>query len=712
MSIEILKTNSCSNPPLQLPVNPTDNKIRFKADQAELEPGSFASFSGHLEITHGNNFIFADEAKYLKSEDQLEVSGNVNYFTTAGDKIETANISLQPNAGTGSTNSALFTMADRGHGKAGLISISKGQLGAMKDVEYTGCPPGHDDWYMSVSDLNFDHENDIGVARHAVIRFQEIPIFYWPYFDFPLSGKRKSGFLAPVAGASDRLGTTIGVPYYFNIAPNMDNTLTPKWLSKRGLQFLNEYRYITKKSAGALDVEYLANDTQADSDRSAASYKHSHNLGSNWQASANLNWISDSEYLEDFENNLALTSQTHLPERIALEYDGPLVQFYTQAFGYQTVDEAATTNDTPYSILPQIHLQTVPELKSNSLNYDISGDIANFQRDNSVNGTRWNFNAATSYPLKNAYAFFTPKVGFRYWGYDLSSTDDLAREPDFVEKDARSLGYASLDTGLLFDRSFNNGKSIQTLEPRFFYLYVPYRNQEYLPLFDTSLPDFSFATLFRDNRFVGNDRVGDANQVTLALTSRLLDSESGSEFFTISAGMIGYLEKQRVNIQEENSNESYSDLVGESTIRLPGNWYWRSTVQWDQDNNKARQGNMFLQFQPSRNGILNLGYRLHPDEQTIANEQVDISFKWPALDRWTLQGRWNYSLTAEVNLESNLGIEYRKPCCWAFKVFAGKRLTSDGDQSESILAQLELSSLAKIGSSSYNPLKQSMFYEQ
>jgi LPS-assembly protein len=710
-SAEPVIANACNNPPLQLPTPATDKKIRFRADQGELDLGQAASFSGNVEITQDKNFIRADQATYLKAEDSLVVSGNVSYFTTSGDKIETDDITLQPNAGTGSTKNARFTLADRGHGQAELISIKSGRLGKMLDVQYSGCPPGHDDWYMSVSELKFDKENDIGIARHAVLRFQEIPIFYWPYFDFPLSGKRKSGVLAPVVGASDRLGTTLGVPYYFNIAANMDDTLTPKWLSKRGLQLLNEFRYLSEHSKGTFNLEYLANDTQANTDRSAANFHHQHNLGSNWQVSADLNWISDSEYLEDFENNLALTSQTHLPERIALEYDGAFFQFFTQAFGYQTVDDAATTDATPYSVLPQIHLQTVPTFKVNEINYGFEADVANFQRDNSVNGNRWHLQAATSYPLQNTYAFFKPTLGFHYWGYDLGSTDDLARDADFVESESRSLAYASLDTGLLFDRVFNEGKSVQTLEPRLFYLYVPYRQQDNLPLFDTSLPDFSFATIFRDNRYVGKDRVGDANQVTVALTSRFLDNQSGSEYFTLSAGVISYLEQQRVSIATEKINETHSDLAGEATIRLPGNWYWRSAVQWDSDNNKARRGNMYLQFQPNQRGILNMGYRLHPDALTIANEQLDFSFMWPVFDRWTLQGRWNYSLTESINLQSNLGIEYRKPCCWAFKIFAGRRLTNDGDQTDSILAQLELSSLANIGSSSFNPLKQSMFYE-
>ncbi len=701
----------CGNPPqFSSPLQST-SAVQFKADRAELTPGSSASFYGNVEVTQDNTIIQADQAKYFKSRDELEVSGKVKYFTSDGAKIETDAISLQPDASTGSTKNARFTLPQLGHGKAGLITIENQKMGSMFDVQYSGCPAGQNDWYISASEFNIDYEKDLGIARHAVMRFQGVPIFYWPYFDFPLSGKRKSGVLAPVIGASDRVGTTFGVPYYFNIAPNMDDTLTPKYLSKRGLQVLNEFRYISKNSSGNLDLEYLSNDLQTDSNRSAARFNHQQKLGSNWKVDAELNWISDGQYLDDFKNNLALASQTHLPERIALRYEGEKVKFFTQIFGYQTIDEAATTDETPYSMLPQINLQTVPTFKSNSINYSFVGDVSNFQRADSVNGQRGYFQADTSYPLRSSYGFIKPKIGFYYWSYDLSDTDALVRDAEFVEKDSRAIGYTSLDSGLLFDRTFNNGKSTQTLEPRLFYLYVPYRDQENLPLFDTTLPDFWFASLFRENRFVGKDRVGDANQLTVALTSRFLDNESGSEYLSLSAGIINYLEVQQVTLSEEINKKPYSDLAGEATVRLLDNWYWRSALQWDHENNKIRRGNTFLQYQPSQRSILSAGYRLQPNDQTFADEQVDISFMWPAFDRWTFQGRWNHSLTAKTNLETNLGLEYRKACCWAFRLSGNRRLKSDGNQATSVLVQLELTSLGKTGSTAFNPLKQSMFYE-
>ncbi|MFV1992666.1 MAG: LPS-assembly protein LptD [Acidiferrobacterales bacterium] len=701
----------CRNPPQITSPQRSDSAVQFKADRAELKPGSSASFFGNVEVTQDNTLIRADQAKYFKSRDELEVSGRVKYFTSEGAKIETEAISLQPDANTGSTKNARFTLPNLGHGKAGLIMIENKKVGTMFDIQYTGCPEGQNDWYISASELDIDYEKDLGIAKHAVMRFQGIPIFYWPYFDFPLSGKRKSGVLAPVIGASDRVGTTFGVPYYFNIAPNMDNTLTPVWLSRRGLQFLNEFRYITERSSGNLDMEYLANDTQAGSDRSAAKFRHQQKLGSNWKVNVDLNWISDGQYLDDFKNNLALSSQTHLPERIALGYEGELFQFFTQVFGYQTIDEAATTDETPYSMLPQINLRTVPMFKSNDINYSFAGDISNFQREDSVNGRRGYFHADTSYPLRSSYGYIKPKVGFYYWSYDLSDTDDLVRDANFTEKESRAIGYTSLDSGLVFDRTFSSGKSTQTLEPRLFYLYVPYREQDNLPLFDTTLPDFWFASLFRENRFVGKDRVGDANQLTVALTSRFLDNESGSEYLSLSAGIINYFEVQRVTLAEEIDKKPYSDLAGEATLRLLDNWYLRSAIQWDYENKKARRGNTFLQYQPNQRSILSMGYRLQPNEQTFADEQVDLSFLWPAFDRWAFQGRWNHSLTARTNLETNLGIEYRKPCCWAFRLSGNRRLKSDGNQATSILIQLELTSLGKTGNTTFNPLKQSMFYE-
>jgi len=691
----------------------TDTALHVYANEVEVELDRQATFTGNVELLRAGTRITADRLTYDKLKDEVQAFGRVNLTTDRGDSYETDKLFWQPQNETGHTGSGSFLLRGQGRGEAGRMNFEPGQMLRMQKVRYTTCAPGDNDWYLSVKELDLDRDEDIGKAYHGTVRFQGVPIFYWPYLDFPLSGQRKSGFLAPQIGNNSNLGAILGTPYYFNLAPNYDDTLTPRVLSKRGVQLQNEFRYLGRRLSGQLDLEHLPNDREYfDDDRSAAGFRHHQFLGTAWTADADLNWVSDDDYLDDFGDSLAVSARTHLPENVVLGYQGRRWQFSGRAAGFKTVDKTITSDQEPYELLPELRLWTTAAQRPNRINAGVDTAWTRFEHDELITGGRFNLDADLSLPLHASYGFFTPTVGGRYLDYDLSSTPEALQSPPFEETLSETFGYFSLDTGLFFDREYRwrDKNYIHTLEPRLFYLYAPYEDQDGLPVFDTGLPDFTFSSVFRNNRFVGGDRFGDANQATVALTSRILDGVSGAERFRASLGQIYYFRDRLVTLEggppETSEN---SDIVAEVAARLASHWYLRGTVQWDTDQNETEKGGLSVQYHPQPDRIVNLGYRRIRDELPEEEvEQTELSFAWPVSSRWSVQGGWKYSLVEDTNLESSAGLEYRS-CCWALRVSANRRLSSDGNQVNSYLIQLELSGLADIGDESASPLQKSVF---
>ncbi|GMR19852.1 MAG: LPS-assembly protein LptD [Gammaproteobacteria bacterium] len=684
--------------------------ITIQAQKAEIQGRNEVTFSDKVELKQGNTKVNADRLHYNKEKEQLTAEGHVSLLTEEGHRFNTDVLSYNLKQHSGNTGFSDYALTGLGHGDAQAITIKNKNLLLLKDVRYTTCPEGRDDWYLSVNRLELDKVQDIGIARHAVMRFYHVPLFYWPYLDFPLSGQRKSGFMAPEIGGSGKLGTTLAVPYYFNIAPQMDDTLTPRLLSKRGLQLENELRFLGKHFSGKFAGAYLPNDREYDADRGSASLKTQHRLGEAWSANIDLNWASDRDYMDDFGNYLDVTSKTHLLKKIEARYRADNWRFIGQALGYQTLDDQLPATQKPYAMLPQLRVYTAPRIKPNQFNFNGDAEVTNFVRENSITGYRFRVQPDVSLPFTRSWGFLVPRLGARYWAYNLESTPEEQRSVGFEAQQDTTVGFASLDTGIYFDRETRwfHRPYTQTLEPRLFYLYASRQDQDNLPGFDTSLPDFTFASLFRENRFVGGDRFGDANQLTAALTTRILDGSSGSERMRLSIGEIFYFADREVNLPAGTISQTRSDYIAELGMNLRLNWYARASLQWDTDEDVVRKSSAYLQYQPRADTIFNAGYRLIKDNQ----EQWDVSLQWPAWTHWTAMARWNYSAKEQQNLESYAGLEFRQACCWALRGFVNRRLSSNGDQIDTFMLQLELSRLAEVGSRPKNPLEQGLFFTQ
>jgi LPS-assembly protein len=685
---------------------PAENlPAELHARELRLTGEGVSEFTGDVELRRDDQSLSADYLRHDKSSGMLDATGNVRFREPSGLSYVTEETHINLESRIGHAGSGGFRFEDgSARGDAERIDFEGPDHTRLTRVRYTTCAPGQDDWFLRIRELELDTAEDIGTARHASLNFMGVPVFYLPYLSFPISDQRKSGFLIPRVGRSDNRGTEIAAPYYLNLAPNYDDTLTPRYLSKRGWQLQNEFRYLTPRSQGKLDLEALPNDRMVNrDDRAAGTYLHRHVLDSRWSANVDVRAVSDKQYFEDFGDNLGITSQTHLPQNAQVDYRGPLWNFSARAADYQTVDPTIAPAERPYARLPQINLALNRALQPNRVNYYFETEAVNFDRSDGVTGGRLNLSPAMALPLSNSYGFVTPRIGVRHISYSLASAPE--------ETPSVTRGVFSLDSGLVFERDSHWGERLftQTLEPRLYYLYIPAKNQDSLPNFDTALAEFSFFNLFRDNRFSGGDRIGDANQLTAAVTTRFINGADGTERGRASLGRIYYFSDREVSLPAGTGSTSASDIVGEATATLASHWHARGHAQWNRIDSRLDKYSVYLQYNPAKNRIVNLGKRFSHDEL----EQTDISTEWPLAARWTFRARSLYSQRDHRNVESFAGVEYNA-CCWALRVAAGRRLDYDtvnntASQSNSIMFELELTGLSKLGNVPDSPLRESVF---
>ena len=695
-------------PPLAAAANPApaDMPTDIRARELRSVPGGVSEFSGNVELQRGAERLSADRLRYDQATAQTDASGHVTLQSASGATFQTEETHLNLDSHIGYTGPGTYRLeGGRARGDAQRIDFEGPHLTRLKQARYTTCAPGQDDWFLKITELKLDTQKQIGTAYYNSVRFMDVPVFYLPYLSFPLSDQRKSGFLVPRLGSTTNRGLEVATPYYLNLAPNYDDTLTPHLMTRRGLQIQNEFRYLTAQSRGTLQLEELPNDRLANrDDRAAGSYQHQQTFNPRWSGHVDVQAVSDKQYLSDFGDDIGTTSQTYLPQNAEVNYLGAAWNFSARAADYQTIDPTIQSSDRPYARLPQVNLSFNPAPDPNQVNYRFDSEAVNFTRDVGVTGERLSLYPAVSLPLANRYGYVTPRIGLRHVAYHLSNTPD--QTPTLTR------GIFSVDSGLYFERDSRwSGRTYtQTLEPRLYYLYIPRKGQDGLPNFDTSVPDTNFANLFRDNRFVGGDRIGDSNQITAAVTTRFLDSDDGAERARASLGRIYYFQDREVNLPPGPDEATASDIIGEAAMRLASYWYGRTNVAWDLTDNHLQQYGLFLQYNPAKNRIVNIGKQFTRGE----TEQSDVSAEWPIVGRWSFRARSLYSWRDHRNIESYAGAEYNA-CCWALRVLGRRSLFVDtlnnnaATQNNSIMFELELTGLSKLGRVPDSPLRQSVF---
>jgi LPS-assembly protein len=667
-------------------------------DVIELLAGEFeavlgehpaASMSGGVVLRRGNRLAGAEMASIDPVQRALKLTGNVRY-EDPDSLILSDSAEFSYENGRIRFEGAEFEVGPaNARGTAGVLEINQEGRLQLVDVDYTTCPPESNDWIIEASEIELDSRTGVGKARGVRLRFQGVPILYTPYLSFPITDARKSGVLTPEIGSTGRSGNELIIPYYWNIAENYDLTFTPRLLTERGLQIGTKFRYLLQNSEGELEAEYLPDDEEFNDDRYHIRYEHQTLFANGWRNQIDIRDVSDNQYFEDLGGSLSAASITHLNRSVAFDYFSENWTLLGRVQDYQTIDSAILPEDEPYQRLPQVYARGYWPDNVLGLAYGLDAEMVYFDRDVGVTG--WRFNAAPeiSLPIKNPGWFVTPAVGVDFTHYVLENT--LVGQD---ENPNRTVPTASLDAGLYLERQMKfNKQRVQTLEPRLLYVHVPHREQSGLPVFDTIVPDLTLVQLYRKNRFLGVDRIADLDQLSVGVTSRIIDVNTGRELMSATIGQALYLSEQNVTLPGESPIVSdSSDYIAEIRFLVYENLNFDVGHHWGGEGGTA-QSEARLQYRPQSNKILNFAYRFRRESL----EQGDFSWSWPLSQSWNFVGRYNFSFRDDKVLEQFYGLEFES-CCWGLRLVSRRYIsTRDGTQDSSFGLQLVLKGMTSVG---------------
>jgi LPS-assembly protein len=713
------RTTGAVATPLQAP-GAQEHEVRgalfLRADRLEGDNHRITA-EGNVELRTRRETVLADRLSYAVDDQTIFGDGHV-VLRRGFDWITGPQLQYKRDTEVGFFRKPRFFIAEAdGHGDASEIRFTGPNHYEASDASYTTCVAPHPDWYLRGDELEVDNLRKIGTARRVSVHFLDVPVLYSPWLQFPLSNERKSGFLTPTLGSTGVRGFEATAPYYLNLAPNYDATITPRLMTKRGLMIGGQFRYLLGDAAsmfgtasGEMDAEILPNDRQTGERRYALAWTHTEQFAP-WLAGFwNVNRVSDDNYFADFADRVAITSQKTLPREGGLVATSGPWSVLARVQSYQTLQDPNAPVVPPYNRVPQV-LGTLRDTDWLGLTWSGTAEYARFAQEALVpTGERVVAYPSVAWMRRGSSWFFTAKTGVNVREYLLDQTTAALpnRHPSYA------IPITSVDAGLVFERDLDvlHTPLTQTLEPRAFYVYVPYKRQTDAPVFDTALDDFNFSQLFAENRYIGNDRIGDANQLTLALTSRFLDRDTGAERLRLAIGQRFYFEDQQVNLNEPLRSAATSDFLVSAEGRLSEAWSLTNLLQYNFDGHEVERFNTGVRYTPSPGRVLNATWRytrtlIDPTGALTQIKQVDLSGQWPVSDRWSLIGRWNYSLTDRKTLEAVAGVEYNADC-WVLRV-VGQRLTTTTQQATtSVFVQLELNGLARVGTSPLELLRRSV----
>jgi len=760
-----------------------DHRIHVDSDDATLDTEGNAVLNGRVRVRQDARTVTSDSVNYDQKTGRVVVRGAVD-FEDPKLRVRSDDGHYDIN-GAASFDQANFQLMDRnGRGFAKDINVLPDGKVKLDQVRYTTCPVGNEDWMLQASSLHLDTKVQEGVARNVTMRFKDVPIFYTPYISFPVGDERKSGLLFPSFGHSGNNGFELQVPYYFNLAPNYDLTLTPGLLSARGVQLGEQFRYLTTSSHGQVDATFLPSDAKARGDRSYIRVSDITDFKRGMRFDADIASVSDSRYFEDFAVGSDQTSVTFLERRADILYYDDAWRVRGELQNFQTIDITVPTtcavvtaasvpalcDQRPYSRVPRIEADALWPVPGTPVELALGSEIVNFVREVGPTGVRFNAAPEIRWSSRGPGYFFEPAIGYDFTQYDLKNA--AADGPNASSTPTRKLPFARVDTGLVFERNAGSqGQRTLTLEPRVVYSYVPYRNQDGLPIFDTGLPDLNLTELFRTNRYVGEDRIGDANQVAVALTTRLFDHVSGAQYLSATVGQIRYFSTPKVGLPEQATaaasavalvtvpgvnplalpGQALVNSRGQILMTIPGQYVsglpYQSSPQalaatalgqaavfpasdivadvavtaykhfsfnfdylWNPYTSQTDKSEVSLQYRPDPTRVVNIGYRFQQNilTQGVILKQWDGSVAWPIARHWNTVGRWVYSLEDKKTVEQVAGFEY-KSCCYRVQLVQRRYITNRaGGLDTSIALQLELTGLSSVGKRADSFLEQSI----
>lgn len=764
----------------------TSDAIVIDGDKLELHLDRKMRAMGNASLHRGKQDIFGDILEYDVQNDELHAEGNVRLelgdanlrgpelnmrLSESIGEMRDATISItkalatkaQRNAGVMPSRTPQFTQqpavdlttqtndnpaslapfstalgsappSPQSRGNANILFFEGPDKKRLLDARYTTCKVGVEDWYIKAKELELNGYSESGIAKNGYIEFKGVPILYSPYISFSYGGQRKSGFLSPSYGTTSLSGFEFSVPYYWNISPNNDATITMRELSKRGLQLQGQFRYLEEQYSGIATVEYLPSDNQTGNNRYYTNLKHKQSLGDGWSAGYAFEKTSDNRYFSELSTRIITTSRVLLPQQFNVDYANENWRFNGIAQKFQTLDGASY----PYERLPQLTL--TGSKYYGDIKADIYTQLVAFNANSSninvasiATGTRLTAYPSISESFNRSYGYITPKVGVHMTSYSLNN------DPNNLGSQQRALPILSVDSGLYFDRVFkvaNRGYG-QTLEPRLLYVYIPNTDQSNIPVFDSSVRDLNFSSLFAENQFSGNDRINNANQISAGLTTRFIESDTGMQRLSATIGQRYYFSDQKVALDYTNPaafrKSNSSDIIAGLSANLQTNWKVDAFLKYNTLSSQAANINITSRFSPEPGKVLNMSYSHRNDaagnmyfapgssDLTKANaiaaanvDQFNISGQWRLKEGWFGIGRVNYSIQTKQMIESLAGVEYNSGCWIARSVIqristiASIPTATSGNANYALFFQLELGGLASIGSNPLNTIKRSV----
>jgi len=693
------------------PIGAGGGAIFVRADAIDGAAEKYVEASGKVELRTRSETVLADWLRYDFELDEIWGKGNV-LLRKGADWIAGPELRFRRETETGYFTAPRFYVAESGgRGDAAEITFVAPEQYEVRDARYTTCVAPNEDWYIRADQLEIDKSRMLGTAHNATLSFLGMPIAYSPWLEFPLSSERKTGFLTPTLGSSGTRGFDMSLPYYLNLAPNYDATLTPRVMTKRGIQLGTQFRYLFESAQGGIEADDLPNDRITGTNRYALSWKHLQDLGRvlpGLSASVNLNKVSDDTYFSDLADRVVYTSLTTLPREGAIAYVNGPWQFRAAAQAFQTLQDPDVQVVPPYNRVPQL-FGSLQETDWMGLTWAGVGEYADFRHPTLTTGRRAYLWPTVAWSRQGAAWSVTARTGVHLRQYQLNEV-----RPGVSDTLDYTIPITSVEGGLTFERDWNvAGRDfVQTLEPRAFYVYVPYRDQSDAPVFDTALDDFNFGQLFSVNRYLGNDRIGDANQLTVALSSRLIDPQSGAERLRVSIGERFYFQDQRVVLNEAPRSAATSDVLLGFEGRLSEAWSMIGLWQYNFDTSRTERLHAGARYTPAPGRVLAATYTysaqyIDPVGVQAKLDQFDLAAQWPLSLSWTLLGRWNYSLEDRKTLEGVAGVEYNAGC-WVLRLVGQRLTTTTQTTTNSVYLQIELNGLARFGTSPLDLLRRSV----
>lgn len=701
--------------------------VEVRGDYGEMDDQEIATFTGNAEVTRYDQHVKGDLLSLNTEADTVNAQGSV-FYREKGMAFSSDTAFMRMGEDKGVLRNSQFvveTMPSRG--VARVAHMDSDTYSRYETATYTTCPPGNTDWLLHADEITIDKESGRGDAKHAWMEFKGVPMFYTPYMDFPVDDRRQSGFLAPSPGWSGTNGYNLTIPYYFNLAPDYDLTVSAREMTNRGPMFGGDFRWLTESQRIRLLGEIMPEDTQLKQTRGQAGFDAMGRWTENLFTLVDLNYVSDPLYLNQVNNNLGLTSNTFVQSQAYADYAYSNGSVRLLGDYYQNIDPSIPAEQTPYYRLPSLRGNYHEQIGDSGFRFQTVGEVVNFGHGGStVQGQRFNFRPQISYPIQAPGSFIIPTLAVQNTTYMLQN-----QYSDTASSLNRVAPVVSLDSGLVFERDFELGSAslTQTLEPRVYYTYVPKVNQDDYPIFDSNYYDFTYSQLFRNNRFAGSDRLADMNQVTLGMSSRFIDHDSGLERFSASLGKVFFITDPSVTLVNPYGtnplgivlgtdqglttynayNQSFANVVSQMDAMLTESWSVGAEGQVSPYSGRIERGSAGLRYDDHQNNLLNLTYRYRvplpnqTDQYSSALNNTDVSFRIPFLKDWHLIGRWQYSMIYNKTLESFVGLEH-ETCCWRFTLIGRQYLNgvnqnnyADSTTNTAVFVQLELKGLTRIG---------------